>query len=159
MWCKRTSRRTKILENMERVAKLKQPWVPPRVYPKVSGLTAWSENCNWYSSLPLCAVVSLFCESIRKRLDTPSYKGAQPTGRKLSTTDCRELFSGGSNCKSSLSHNATSCTLTPIKPFNSVLLPRDMTWYDGVWLSEFDVLCYDLHFQVLTLNTQICHAW
>jgi hypothetical protein len=27
------------------------------VYPKVSGLAAWSENCKWYSSLPLCAVV------------------------------------------------------------------------------------------------------
>jgi hypothetical protein len=35
-----------------------------RVYPKVSGLAAWSENCNWYSSLPLDAVVSLFCESV-----------------------------------------------------------------------------------------------
>jgi hypothetical protein len=35
-----------------------------RVYPKVSGLTAWSENCKWYSSLPLGAVVSLFCESV-----------------------------------------------------------------------------------------------
>jgi hypothetical protein len=33
-----------------------------RVYPKVSGLAAWSENCKWYSSLPLGAVVSLFCE-------------------------------------------------------------------------------------------------
>jgi hypothetical protein len=32
------------------------------VYPKVSGLVAWSENCKWYSSLPLGAVVSLFCE-------------------------------------------------------------------------------------------------
>jgi hypothetical protein len=32
-----------------------------RVYPKVSGLAAWSENCKWYSSLPLGAVV--FCES------------------------------------------------------------------------------------------------
>jgi hypothetical protein len=32
----------------------------PRVYPKVSGLAAWSENCKWYSSLPLGAVVSLF---------------------------------------------------------------------------------------------------
>jgi hypothetical protein len=31
------------------------------VYPKVSGLAAWSENCKWYSSLPLDAVVSLFC--------------------------------------------------------------------------------------------------
>jgi hypothetical protein len=28
--------------------------------PKVSGLAAWSENCKWYSSLPLGAVVSLF---------------------------------------------------------------------------------------------------
>jgi hypothetical protein len=35
-----------------------------RVYPKVSGLAAWSENCKWYSSLPLDAVVSLFCESV-----------------------------------------------------------------------------------------------
>jgi hypothetical protein len=30
------------------------------VYPKVSGLAAWSENCKWYNSLPLGAVVSLF---------------------------------------------------------------------------------------------------
>jgi hypothetical protein len=35
-----------------------------RVYPKVSGLAAWSENCKLYSSLPLGAVVSLFCESV-----------------------------------------------------------------------------------------------
>jgi hypothetical protein len=35
-----------------------------RVYPKVSGLATWSENCKWYSSLPLGAVVSLFCESV-----------------------------------------------------------------------------------------------
>jgi hypothetical protein len=35
-----------------------------RMYPKVSGLAAWSENCNWYSSLPLGAVVSPFCESV-----------------------------------------------------------------------------------------------
>jgi len=34
------------------------------VYPKVSGLAAWGENCKWYSSLPLRAVVSLFCESV-----------------------------------------------------------------------------------------------
>jgi hypothetical protein len=33
-----------------------------RVYPKVSGLAAWSENCKWYSSLPLRAVVS-YCMS------------------------------------------------------------------------------------------------
>jgi hypothetical protein len=31
-----------------------------RVYPKVSGLAAWSEKCIWYISLPLGAVVSLF---------------------------------------------------------------------------------------------------
>jgi hypothetical protein len=35
-----------------------------RVYPKVSGLVAWSEKCILYSSLPLGAVVSLFCESV-----------------------------------------------------------------------------------------------
>jgi len=35
-----------------------------RVYPKVSGLADWSENCKWYGSLPLGAVVSLFCESV-----------------------------------------------------------------------------------------------
>jgi hypothetical protein len=35
-----------------------------RVYPKVSGLAAWSENSKWYSSLTLGAVVSLFCESV-----------------------------------------------------------------------------------------------
>jgi hypothetical protein len=35
-----------------------------RVYPKVSGLAAWSENCKWYVSLPLDAVVSLFYESV-----------------------------------------------------------------------------------------------
>jgi len=35
-----------------------------RVHPKVSGLANWSENCKWYSSLPLGAVVSLLCESV-----------------------------------------------------------------------------------------------
>jgi hypothetical protein len=35
-----------------------------RVYSKVSGLAAWSENCKWYTSLLLVAVVSLFCESV-----------------------------------------------------------------------------------------------
>jgi hypothetical protein len=69
-----------------------------RVYPKVSGLAAWSEIFKWYISLPLDAVVSLFCEfslhkpiccfstvlivvvavyfvidSVRKLLVTPSY--------------------------------------------------------------------------------------
>jgi hypothetical protein len=33
-----------------------------RLYPKVSGLAAWSENYKWYSSLPLGAVISLFCQ-------------------------------------------------------------------------------------------------
>jgi diadenosine tetraphosphatase ApaH/serine/threonine PP2A family protein phosphatase len=28
------------------------------MYPKVSGLASWRENCEWYSSLPLGAVVS-----------------------------------------------------------------------------------------------------
>jgi len=35
-----------------------------RVYPKVSVLAAWSKNCKWYSSVPLRAVVSLFCELV-----------------------------------------------------------------------------------------------
>jgi hypothetical protein len=35
-----------------------------RLYPKVSGLAAWSESCKWHSFLPLSAVVSLFCESV-----------------------------------------------------------------------------------------------
>jgi len=29
------------------------------MYPKVSGLVVWSENCKWYSSVPLGATVSL----------------------------------------------------------------------------------------------------
>jgi hypothetical protein len=40
------------------------PFCNTRVYPKDSGLAAWSENCKWYSYLPLGAVVSLFCESV-----------------------------------------------------------------------------------------------
>jgi len=35
-----------------------------RVYPQVFGLAAWSENCKRYSSLPLDAIVSLFCETV-----------------------------------------------------------------------------------------------
>jgi hypothetical protein len=31
---------------------------------KVSGLAAWTENCKWNRSLPLGAVVSLFCGSV-----------------------------------------------------------------------------------------------
>jgi hypothetical protein len=37
---------------------------PTMVYPKVTGLDDWSENCKRYSSLPLRAVLSLFCESV-----------------------------------------------------------------------------------------------
>jgi hypothetical protein len=63
---------------------------------KISGLATWSENCKWYSSLPLGAAVSLFVsqssefcrrnplccfstsvvyfvmDSVRELLDTPS---------------------------------------------------------------------------------------
>jgi len=35
-----------------------------RVYLKVSGLAAWNENCKWYSSLSLGAVLALFYESV-----------------------------------------------------------------------------------------------
>jgi len=35
-----------------------------KMYPKVSELASWNERCKWYSSLPLGAVVSLFCESV-----------------------------------------------------------------------------------------------
>jgi len=34
-----------------------------RMYPKVFGLAAWNENCKWYCSLALRAVVALFYES------------------------------------------------------------------------------------------------
>jgi len=37
------------------------PTEDTRVYPKVSRLAAWNENCKWYSYLPLGAVVSLSC--------------------------------------------------------------------------------------------------
>jgi hypothetical protein len=35
-----------------------------RVSQKVSGLATWNKNSKWYSSLPLGAVVPLFCESV-----------------------------------------------------------------------------------------------
>jgi hypothetical protein len=35
------------------------------VYPKVSGLAALREKRKWYGSLPLGAVVLLFCESVQ----------------------------------------------------------------------------------------------
>jgi hypothetical protein len=47
---------------LESRAQIRQTYT--KVYPKVSGLAAWSDNCKWYSSLPLGVVVSLFCESI-----------------------------------------------------------------------------------------------
>jgi hypothetical protein len=31
------------------------------VYIKLSGLAAWSENCNWYSCMPTNEIVSQFC--------------------------------------------------------------------------------------------------
>jgi len=33
-----------------------------RMYPKLTGLAAWNENCKWYRFLPLDVVLSLFCE-------------------------------------------------------------------------------------------------
>jgi len=36
---------------------------PTRVYPKVSEIVFWNENCKWYNSLPL-AILSLFCDSV-----------------------------------------------------------------------------------------------
>jgi hypothetical protein len=72
------------------------------MYPEVSELTAWSENCEWYSSLPLGAVVPLslasfaaiilcvasqrvfvvvsvyfIIDSVRKLLDTPKCRWCQ----------------------------------------------------------------------------------
>jgi hypothetical protein len=38
--------------------------VHTKVYPKVSGLAAWSENWKWYTALCHVAVVSIFCESV-----------------------------------------------------------------------------------------------
>jgi hypothetical protein len=58
----RYARRTKKSEGGSR--EYKQLRGCTNVYPKISGLAAWSENCKWYSSLPLGAVVSLFFESV-----------------------------------------------------------------------------------------------
>jgi len=57
------------------------------VYPKVSGLAAWSDNCKWYSSFAaitlrvaservlvvVVVVVYFVIYSVRKLLATPSY--------------------------------------------------------------------------------------
>jgi hypothetical protein len=40
------------------------PNTPSWLHTKVSGLASWSENCKWYRSLPLGAVVSQFCKSV-----------------------------------------------------------------------------------------------
>jgi hypothetical protein len=52
------------METGNLIITLGQAFSYTRVYPKVSGLATWSENCKWYSSLPLGAVVSLFYESV-----------------------------------------------------------------------------------------------
>jgi hypothetical protein len=44
------------------ITRCAQSYLKLRLYPKGSGLAAWSQNCKSYSSLPLGAVVSLFCE-------------------------------------------------------------------------------------------------
>jgi len=43
---------------------IKHKNINTRVYPKVTGLAGWRENCKWYSSLPLGAVASLLSESV-----------------------------------------------------------------------------------------------
>jgi len=53
-----------LISESERCQEAKRCISNTRVYPKFSGLAAWSENCKCYSSLPLGAVVSLFCESV-----------------------------------------------------------------------------------------------
>jgi hypothetical protein len=54
----------KVLKKIIRIKKRRRNKNNTRVCPKVSGLAAWSENCKWYSSLPLDAVVSLFYKSV-----------------------------------------------------------------------------------------------
>jgi hypothetical protein len=54
-----------LLHGINYIQNTKQSEYHTRVYPKVSGLATWSENCKWSSSLPLSAVVSLFCESVQ----------------------------------------------------------------------------------------------
>jgi hypothetical protein len=43
-------------------------WTFIWVYPKVSGLATWRENCKWHNFLPRGAVVSLFYESVSRVL-------------------------------------------------------------------------------------------
>jgi hypothetical protein len=39
-------------------------WRYTMEYPKLPGQSSWNENSEWYSSLPLGAVLSLSCESV-----------------------------------------------------------------------------------------------
>jgi hypothetical protein len=64
-WCSVTKRKHK--DNFAFAFAFATMWktfVHIRMYPKFSGLAVWIENCKWYSSLLLGAVVSLFCESV-----------------------------------------------------------------------------------------------
>jgi hypothetical protein len=36
-----------------------------RVYPKVSRLAAWSDNCKWHGSLPLVQLYRYFMSQVR----------------------------------------------------------------------------------------------
>jgi hypothetical protein len=56
-------RKNSVRISLFREARQKKKNYDTRVYPKVSRLAAWSDSCKWYSSLPLGAVISLFCES------------------------------------------------------------------------------------------------
>jgi hypothetical protein len=62
-WCRRPTLRELGIYGRRKMM-WKRAFMNTRMYPKVSGLAAWSEKCKWYSSLPLGAVVSLFCESV-----------------------------------------------------------------------------------------------
>jgi L-ribulose-5-phosphate 3-epimerase UlaE len=55
--------RTEILKLIIYYGNFTKPYM--RVYPKISGLAAWSENCKWYSSVLFGTVESLFCESVQ----------------------------------------------------------------------------------------------
>jgi len=52
------------------------------VYPKVSGLVAWSENCKWYSSLPLGAVYRSFVSQSSEFCRHNPLKGTETSNTK-----------------------------------------------------------------------------
>jgi hypothetical protein len=62
----------KIIEHAEFQKNLADVHKYEGVY-KVSGLAAWSKNCKQYSSLPLGAGVSLFCESVNMMLSDQTF--------------------------------------------------------------------------------------